>query len=149
MQFTSYELLVWEKIGREIREIVGTSTWVALLTWAIELHYNDWPTPWFISSSRSDVEDRSIDWATFLEQLGCIPDMKGKSPRFASKALRQDDIPHLFVMVKIRVQNRNRAQSLRNLQRRSTANSNNSRSFWMPTCQCYYLVSRKQLIWFP
>ena len=94
-------LLVREKISGESREIIGTSIWVALSTRAVKLHHNDWPTPRFISSSRSDVEDRSVDWATLLEQMGWIPDMKGKSQRFAIKALRQDDIPHLVVEMRV------------------------------------------------
>jgi len=125
----SCELFVWEKISGESRKIIGTSIWVALSTRAVKLHHNNWPAPRFISSSRSDVKDRSVDWATLLEQLGCIPDMKGESQRFAIKALCQDDIPHL--VVEMRVQNWNGAHSLRNLLRWSTANSNNSRSFFL------------------
>ena len=77
------------------------------------------------------MEDRPVDWTALLEQLGRIPDMEGESQRFAVKALRQDDRLHLM-LVEIRVQDRNRAHSLRNLWRGSTANSNNPWSFWTP-----------------
>ena len=102
MELTSCELLVGEEISGERREIVRTSIRIALSTRAVELHSNDWTTPLFLSSSGSDVEDRPVDRTAFLERLRCIPNMKGKSQRFAIKALCQDNRLYL-VVTKIRV----------------------------------------------